>query len=341
LSRKSSTIIKVVRIGTAAPLAPSAAAGQFPPASPRRDEENRMTELATTRIALPTGVTLNVRLGGPEEGEPILFLHGFPESHRTWREVLPDLARDFRVIAPDQRGFGASDKPEGVAQYRADKVVEDLIALADALGLGRFTLVGHDWGGAVAWLAALRHADRIARLVIVNAPHPLVFQKSLIEDAAQRAASQYISAFRNPAMEAGIAAMGLETFFAKTFASHADVSRLPAEEKQAYLDDWSAPRALTAMLNWYRASDILVPAPGEDAEAPAWTRLPFPRLTVPTLVVWALKDVALLPVQLAGLHDLVDDLRIVTVPEAGHFVPWERPEPVIAAIRDFIQETPR
>jgi pimeloyl-ACP methyl ester carboxylesterase len=291
-----------------------------------------------TRIALATGVTLNVALGGREDGEPIVFLHGFPESHRTWREVAPALAEDFRVIAPDQRGFGASDRPEGVENYRADKVVEDQIALADALGLDRFTLVGHDWGGAVAWLAALRHPDRIARLVIVNAPHPLVFQRSLIEDSAQRAASQYISAFRNPAMEQGIAAMGLDSFFAKTFASHADISRLAPEEKQAYLDDWSTPGALTAMLNWYRASDIVVPRPGEAAAAPAWTQAPFPRLAVPTLVIWALKDVALLPVQLAGLDALVDDLRIVTVPEAGHFVPWEQPEPVIAAIRDFMAD---
>jgi pimeloyl-ACP methyl ester carboxylesterase len=297
-----------------------------------------MTPLTPTRIPLPTGVTLNVAVGGPAEAEPILFLHGFPESHRTWREVAPALAADFRVIAPDQRGFAGSDKPEGVENYRADKVVDDLIALADALGLDRFTLVGHDWGGAIAWLAALRHPDRIARLVIVNAPHPLVFQKSLIDDVAQRAASQYISAFRNPAMERGIEAMGLETFFAKTFASHADISRLAPEEKQAYLDAWSAPGALTAMLNWYRASDILVPKPGEAAEAPAWTQAPFPRIAVPTLVIWALKDVALLPVQLAGLHDLVDDLRIVTVPEAGHFVPWEEPEPVIAAIRDFMAD---
>ena len=299
-----------------------------------------MTELAITRIGLPTGVELCVQLGGPEEAEPILFLHGFPESHRTWRDVAPDLARDFRVVVPDQRGFGASDKPEGVEHYRTDRILEDLIALADALGLGRFTLVGHDWGGAVAWLAALRHPDRVKRLVIVNAPHPYVFQKSLIDNPAQRAASQYISAFRNPAMERGIEAMGLGTFFAKTFASHADVGRLSAEEKQAYLDDWGKPGALTAMLNWYRASEIVVPQVGEEAEPPVWTTLAFPNITVPTLVIWALKDVALLPVQLEGLHSLVEDLRIVTVPDAGHFVPWEKPEPVIAAIRDFIADTP-
>ena len=296
-----------------------------------------MTELTQAQIALPTGVTLNVATGGARGGEAIVFLHGFPESHRTWREVAPALAGDYFVVCPDQRGFGASDKPPGVEQYKADRIVEDLIALADALAIGRFTLVGHDWGGAVSWLAALRHPDRIARLVIVNAPHPLVFQKSLIEDAAQRAASQYISAFRNPGMERGLEAMGLETFYAKTFASHADVSKVPDEERAAYLADWGAPGALTAMLNWYRASEVVVPAPGEAAELPAWTQLPFPAIKPPTLVIWAMRDVALLPVQLDGLDELVDDLTIVRVPDAGHFIPWEKPGPVIAAIGDFIR----
>jgi pimeloyl-ACP methyl ester carboxylesterase len=298
-----------------------------------------MTDLHLSRVALPTGVSLNVQVGGHGDSEPIVLLHGFP--HRTWRGVAPDLARDFRVIAPDQRGFGASDKPESVEAYRTDCIVEDLIALADALGVERFTLVGHDWGGAVAWLAALRHPDRLARLVIVNAPHPLVFQKSLFEDQAQRAASQYISAFRNPLMERGIEAMGLEAFFSKTFASHADISLLSDEERRAYLDDWGQPGALTAMLNWYRASEIVVPSAGEEAEAPAWTRAPFPAVKLPTLVLWAMRDTALLPVQLDGLNELVDDLRLVTIPDAGHFVPWEQPKTVAGAIRDFMHDTRR
>src|SRR3954470_18049364 len=297
-----------------------------------------MNALEMDRIALPTGVTLAVQAGGPADAEAIVLLHGFPESHRTWRGVAPDLAREFRVIAPDQRGFGASDKPLGVDAYRTDRILEDLIALADALGLERFTLVGHDWGGAVAWLAALRHPDRLSRLVIVNAPHPLVFQKSLFEDEAQRAASQYINAFRNPIMEQGIQVMGLETFFTKTFASHADISLLSDEERQAYLDDWGRPGALTAMLNWYRASEIVVPKVGEDAKAPAWTMLPFPKIEVPTLVLWAMRDTALLPVQLDGLDDLVEELRLVTIPEASHFVPWEQPATVAAAIRDFMHD---
>src|SRR3954470_17776675 len=198
-----------------------------------------MSALGTRRIALSTGVTLNVAVGDPEGAEPILFLHGFPESHRTWRHQLADLSRDHKVVAPDQRGFAGSDKPEGVGNYETDRIVEDVVALADALGIEGFTLVGHDWGGAAAWLAALTHSYRVKRLVIVNAPHPLIFQKSVMEHDAQRAASQYIRAFRSPAMEAGIRAMGLETFLEKGLLSHVEEAKLEPEERQAYLDDWA------------------------------------------------------------------------------------------------------
>ena len=300
-----------------------------------------MTQLRTERIALATGVTLNVCLGGARSpgADPILFLHGFPESHRTWRHQIEALSDEYFVVAPDQRGFADSDKPEGVDEYQTDKIVADVVALADALDITSFTLVGHDWGGAAAWLAALTHPLRVKRLVIVNAPHPLIFQKSVIEDEAQREASQYITAFRSPLMEAGIEAMGVETFFEKTFGRHADLTKIPPAEKQRYIDQWSKPGALTAMLNWYRASKIEVPAMGEKASPPLWTQAPFPRLEMPVLVIWGLKDKALLPVQLEGLGDLVADLRLVTSIAAGHFIPWEEPETVTAAIRDFLGET--
>ena len=196
-----------------------------------------------------------------------MFLHGFPESHRTWRDIAPDLARDFRVIAPDQRGFGASDKPEGVEAYRTDRIVEDLIALADALGLGRFTLVGHDWGGAVAWLAALRHPDRLSRLVIVNAPHPCLFQKSLIDDPAAARRLAIYQRLPQPGDGAGDRGDGAGDLLRQDLRQPCRHSPLSDEERQAYLDDWGAPGALTAMLNWYRASEIVVPAVGEEAAA--------------------------------------------------------------------------
>lgn len=298
-----------------------------------------MTDLATRRIALSTGVTLNVRSGGKEGGEPILFLHGFPESHRTWRYQLPDLARDHFVVAPDQRGFAGSDRPEGVEEYETGRIVADVMALADALELKSFTLVGHDWGGAIAWAAALGHPFRVRRLVVVNAPHPKLFQESLIDDGAQRAASQYIRAFRSPLMEAGIKAMGLGAFFDKSFGSHADLSKVTPEERQEYLNEWSQEGVLTSMLNWYRAAKVEVPAVGEEAHKPLWLHGPFPKVAQPTLVVWGLRDKALLPVQLEGLHGLVKDLRIVTSPTAGHFIPWEEPETVTSAIRDFLEAT--
>lgn len=286
------------------------------------------------RIALSTGVELDVATAGDPAAPAIVLLHGFPESHRTWRHQIPELAKTHFVIAPDQRGFARSSKPEGAENYTPDKTVGDLIALADHFGKDRFVLVGHDWGGAIAWMAALQHPNRVERLIIVNAPHPFVFQKSLFDDMEQRAASQYIRLFRNPGLEAQLEAMGLGTFFDTTFARHADPALL-APERDAYLDEWSQPGAMTAMLNWYRASAIVVPGMDETPERPAFLDGPFPSLQMPVLVIWGMGDTALLPVQLEGLDQLVPDLKIVEV-DAGHFVPWENPAAVNATIRDWL-----
>ncbi|HTG39106.1 alpha/beta hydrolase [Sphingomonas sp.] len=291
------------------------------------------------RVPLSAGVSLDVATAGDAGSPAMIFLHGFPESHRTWRHQLAEFARDHFCIAPDQRGFARSDKPEGVAAYAPDRAVADLIALADHFGAARFTLVAHDWGGAVAWLAALRHPERIARLVIVNAPHPLIFQRSLFDDPAQRAASQYIRAFRDPGLEARIEAMGLSRFFDTSFATHVDAA-LIAPEKAAYLGEWSQPGTLTAMLNWYRASAIQVPAMDEQPARPAWLDAPFPPIRPPTLVIWGMRDKALLPVQLDGLAALVSDLTVERIEEAGHFVPWEMPGEVKAAIRAWTARQP-
>lgn len=286
------------------------------------------------RIALPTGVELDVATAGDPAAPAIVLLHGFPESHRTWRHQIPELAKTHFVIAPDQRGFARSSKPEGAENYTPDKTVGDLLALVDHFGKDRFVLVGHDWGGAIAWMAALQHPNRVERLIIVNAPHPFVFQKSLFDDMEQRAASQYIRLFRNPGLEAQLEAMGLGTFFDTTFARHADPALL-APERDAYLDEWSQPGAMTAMLNWYRASAIVVPGMDETPERPAFLDGPFPPLQMPVLVIWGMGDKALLPVQLEGLDQLIPDLKVVQV-DAGHFVPWENPAAVNATIRDWL-----
>jgi len=288
------------------------------------------------RVGLSTGVTLNVAFAGPEDAPAVILLHGFPESHRTWREVAPRLEESFRLIMPDQRGFAGSDRPEDVANYATDKLIDDIFALADTLGVDEFALVGHDWGGAIAWPAALRNDPRLKKLAIINAPHPLIFQKSLIEDASQRAASQYINWFRMPGAEKAIETMGFDAFFEKTFAGHTDLSKVPEAERQQYLADWSQPGGMLPMLNWYRASKLTVPPPGVTVPLPDFLLRAFPKIHVPTLVLWGMKDPALLPLQLDGLDQVVGDIRVVKLPEAGHFAPWEAGEQVASALRDFL-----
>ena len=293
-----------------------------------------MTEIR--RVGLATGVTLNVAFAGPEDAPAVILLHGFPESHRTWREVVPRLEDTFRLIMPDQRGFAGSDRPQDMAEYAADKLIDDIFALAEATGVEDFALVGHDWGGAIAWPAAFRNDPRLTKLAIVNAPHPLIFQKSLIEDEEQRAASQYINWFRMPGADKAIEAMGFDVFFQKTMENHIPSGSMPEEERRQYIADWSQPGGMLPMLNWYRASRLIVPPPGATVPLPDFLLRAFPKIHVPTLVVWGMKDSALLPLQLDGLDDLVDDLRIVRLPRVGHFAPWEAGEQVGDALRDFL-----
>jgi len=288
------------------------------------------------KVGLKTGVTLNVALEGDPSKPAVILLHGFPESHRTWREIAPRLKGDFYLVMPDQRGFAGSDMPQDVNAYRTDTLIDDIFALVDTLGFQRFTLVGHDWGGAIAWGAALRYDARLTGLVIINAPHPVIFQKSLIDDPDQRAASQYISAFRSRMFEKAVQAMGFEALFEKSFSRHVDIAIVPDSERRQYIADWSQPGALTAMLNWYRASKVIVPPPGVTLSLPQWLLGAFPKVTVRTLVIWGMKDVALLPVQIEGLDKLVDDLTIVRLPNAGHFAPWEAGEEVAGALEAFL-----
>lgn len=293
-------------------------------------------ELQQRRVLLSSGITMNVALAGPANAPSVILVHGFPESHRTWREVAVRLGDRFRLIMPDLRGFGQTDRPQDVTEYAADTLIADIFALADALSIDRFALVGHDWGGAIAWAAALRGNPRIERLAIINSPHPLIFQKSLIEDDAQRAASQYIRAFRDPKMEAGIEAMGFPTFFEKSFSKHVDLTKIPTEERKRYIDDWSRPGALTAMLNWYRASHIAVPTPGENAPMPTWIERGLPRLKIPVRVIWGMEDKALLPIQLEGIGEVGDDVEVFPLTGVGHFAPWEAPDQVTDALTPFL-----
>ena len=293
---------------------------------------------ALQRITLANGIELDVRDVGPRDAPTLIFLHGFPESHRTWRHQIAHLSGRFRCIAPDQRGYRGSSKPQDVASYTPDKLIGDVFLLADALGVGPFTVIGHDWGGAIAWGVAImgQMNGRVTRAVIMNAPHPVTFQKLLYLDAHQRGASQYMRLFRDPATDALVREHGLAGVLMKAFEGKLGSGPEP-DEAAALMADWAAPEAAFGMLNWYRASPMDVPPMDAPLSLPeGYAPPPLPPLAIPTLVIWALDDIALPPANLDGLDELVTDLTLVKVPGCGHFVPWEAPDAVNAALDDFL-----
>ncbi len=290
-----------------------------------------------TRVKLANGIELDVVDVGPRDAPVLMFLHGFPESHRTWRHQIAHLSGRFRCIAPDQRGYRGSSKPEGAENYTPDKLIGDIFLLADALGVGQFTVLGHDWGGAIAWgVALLGQGTRVTRAVVANAPHPGNFQKLLYLDPHQRGSSQYMRTFRDTANDAMVREHGLAAMLLKAFsANQQQLAENP--EREALLADWANPDSAIAMLNWYRASPIDVPPMDAPFAIPeGYTPTPLPPLGIPTLVIWAMDDVALPPSNLDGLDAMIPNLTVVQVPDCGHFVPWEAPDKVNAALDAFL-----
>jgi pimeloyl-ACP methyl ester carboxylesterase len=293
------------------------------------------------KVALPSGIELAYAESGPADAPALIFLHGFPENHRSWRHQIAHLEDRFRCIAPDQRGFGASSKPQEVEAYGADRLVGDIFQLADALNIGQFTILGHDWGGVIAWMIAAmgQQSGRVTRAVIANAPHPAIFQKLLWTKVVQREASQYMRAFRDTENDEFIRKNGLAAFLAKAIAWKRASPFDPLEQARL-IAEWQQPDAPFAMLNWYRASQIVVPDPAEPYVLPqGYTPPPIPKIETPTLVIWALADEALSPLNIVGLEEHVGDLEIVEVADCGHFVQWERPDAVNTALDDFLART--
>ncbi|MDE2596290.1 MAG: alpha/beta hydrolase [Sphingomonadales bacterium] len=297
-----------------------------------------MTDWPLTRVELGRNIALDVIDTGPRNAPVLLFLHGFPESHRTWRHQIAHFSDRYRCIAPDQRGYGGSSRPQDVASYTPDKLISDVFQLADALGVDRFTIVGHDWGGAIAWgVALLGQASRVERAIIANAPHPALFQQLLYTDPVQRAASQYMRAFRDPANDALVRDHGLGGLLAKAITWDRPAAAMEPGERAALLARWQDRDAAFAMLNWYRASPIVVPAMDAPFGLPEdWRAPPLPPLHIPTLVIWATDDEALPPCNLDGMAAIIDPLTLVPVPDCGHFVPWEAPDAVNAAMERFL-----
>ena len=295
-----------------------------------------------TRVSLANGIELDVVDVGPRDAPVLIFLHGFPDSHRTWRHQIAHLSGRYRCIAPDQRGYRGSSKPKGVENYTPDKLIGDVFQLADALGVGPFTIVGHDWGGAIAWGVAIMGQlnGRVSRAVVMNAPHPVIFPKLLYTNRQQRQASQYFRVFRDPASDELVEQFGLGGVLLKAFGEMRENPKMDAEERAALMEDYANREAAIAMLNWYRASPMEVLDMDAPYEIPAgWQPPALPKLTIPTLVIWALDDIALPPANIEGLDEVIADLTLVTVPGSGHFVQWEAPAEVNGALDAFLTRT--
>ena len=293
------------------------------------------------RVTLPTGIELDVWDTGPRDAPALVFLHGFPENHRTWRHQIAHLKDRFRCVAPDQRGYGRSSRPQGVEHYETMALVQDIAGLAQVLDLGSYTIVGHDWGGALAWLVAAfgQSTGHVSRAVIANAPHPVIFQRLLLTDRDQRAASQYMRTFRDPAHDEAIREHGLAGLLQSALAWD-NRPQYDAAELDLLMRQWRNPENAIAMLNWYRASGISVPSMDDPfGLPPEYAPPPLPRAEIPTLVVWGMADEALLPANVEGLDEVASDLTVKRIPDVGHFVPWEAPEAVNAALDEFLAKT--
>jgi len=290
------------------------------------------------RVRLANGIELDVADEGPRNAPVLLFLHGFPESHRTWRHQIARLSDRYRCIAPDQRGYRGSSNPDGTEYYTPDKLIGDVFHLADALGVDRFTIVGHDWGGALAWAVAMRgQHERVDRAILANAAHPVLYAKLLWTDRQQRDAGQYMRVYRDTSRDEEIRDRGLTVLL----DDHGN-GALPddPEERAAVLADWSNGDAAIGMINWYRATPLSVPPPDAPLEIPPDAKLPrVPKLTIPTLVIWAMDDHALSPKLIEGLDEHVTDLTLVTIDNCGHFLTWQAPDQVNQAIEDFLAST--
>jgi pimeloyl-ACP methyl ester carboxylesterase len=292
--------------------------------------------------ALPHGITLAGHAAGPRGAPLMLFLHGFPEASFIWKPLLEHFSRPehggFRCVAPDLRGFGGSSAPPEAEAYKAHLLIADLLALVAAETgdpQARIdVLVAHDWGGAFAWGLANAKPERIGRLAIINSPHPGTFARELRDSPAPQQASQYMHFLSRSDAEGLLAADDYRRLW-PFFINMGGDGWLTEAMRAEYRAVWD--RGLTGGCNLYRVTPLKPPLPGEDASA--IPQIARERLTVdvPTLVIWALDDKALLPGLLDGLDGYVPRLRILRVPGASHWIIHERPAQVMAAIGDFVR----
>lgn len=302
--------------------------------------------IETWMADLPHGIRLSCR-GTGQRGRPLLlFLHGFPEGAFVWDALMAHFAQPenggFRCVAPNLRGFERSSAPAAVADYRPEHLLRDVMALAQLehpQGQAH-SLIGHDWGGAIAWAAAHAAPECIQRLIIVNAPHPATFARELQTNPAQQQASAYMHFLARPDAEALLAEddyRRLWPFFTNMGAGADGLGWLTEAVRDRYRQVWD--RGLTGACNLYRVTP-LKPPPPDAPHAP----VPQPppgrvRVTQPTLVLWALEDTALLPQLLDGLEQHVPDLRVQRLSGATHWVVHEQPQLLARHMAEFLTET--
>lgn len=295
--------------------------------------------IETFQQALPHGITLSCRAAG-ERGRPVLlFVHGFPEGAFVWDELLEHFAQPgnggYRCVAPNLRGFELSSSPADVSAYRAKHLVQDLAALMAVESPGRplECLVAHDWGGAVCWNLANQKPGLTKRLAIINSPHPGTFLRELKTNPRQQAASAYMNFLIRPDAEQLLAENDFKRIFGM-LANGSPATWLTEEVKQKYRDVWS--RGLTGGCNYYRASPLRPPTP--DNPGAAAITLPHEMLTIsiPTLVLWAMEDIALPPELIEGLDAYIADLTLEKVEGATHWIVHERPAFVAERVAAFM-----
>jgi pimeloyl-ACP methyl ester carboxylesterase len=271
--------------------------------------------VTTTGITTPCG-TFTADVAGPADGALVLLLHGFPQSRYTWRDVVPALGdAGFRAVATDQRGYTPGVRPDDVAEYTTDRLVGDVLDLADALGAERFHLVGHDWGGQVAWLTAAAHPDRLRSLTVLSRPHPAAFARSFADDPAQAERSKHHRAMTPELTDRWWAddRAALRAIF-----DHAGV---PAADADAYVATFAERAALDSAMHWYRAA----------AQAGTGLRAAdTPDVVVPVLYLWGTQDqsVGRRAAELTVEH-VTGPYRFVEIDGAGHFLTDDHGAPVV------------
>ena len=271
-------------------------------------------------------IELHAVAAGPHDGPVVMLLHGFPEFWYSWHKQVDPLAgAGFRVVAPDQRGYNLSSKPRGVANYALVHLVSDVIAIADQLDARRFFLAGHDWGGAVAWSAATLHPQRIAKLGILNVPHPSVMLRYMNTNPRQIRRSWYMFLLQIPWLPEMIFRARDFRFGVNAFVNSSRPGTFTSEDIVQYRGAWSQPGALTGSMNWYRAA------------ARHRSKLPDPIVHVPTRMLWGERDAFLLPQMAQDSLRYCDSAELYAFANASHWLQHEEPQRVCELLIDFFR----